>query len=82
MSQPARVAAFGLIWFWVATAPYAVLADRLFMRYSYFGHAGLAVALGGLTASAGPAWAGIRHALRRSATAGGAASGRPPGAYW
>lgn len=51
VSQPARVVAFGLAWFFAATAPFTVLADRLFMRYGYFGHAGLAVAAGGLAAA-------------------------------
>jgi hypothetical protein len=70
VSRPARVVAFGLVWFLAGTAPYAVLGERLFMRYSYVGHAGLAVALGGLTAAAGgPAWASIRNALRRSVSA-------------
>ena len=35
-------------WFLLAAAPYVVLQDRLFMRYSYFAHAGLAVALAAL----------------------------------
>jgi hypothetical protein len=39
-----RPFAFGVVFFGLATGPYAVLADRLFMRYSYFGHAGLALA--------------------------------------
>jgi hypothetical protein len=47
-----RVATFGVAWFLVATAPYAVLAHRLFIRYSYFGHAGLALAVGGATVAA------------------------------
>jgi hypothetical protein len=46
-----RVAAFGVAWFFAATAPYAVLAHRLFIRYSYFGHAGLALAVGGVAAA-------------------------------
>jgi hypothetical protein len=77
VSQPERVVAFGLVWFLAGTAPFAVLADRLFMRYCYLGHAGLAVALGGLMAAvAGPAATGVRNALRiprREA---------PPRAYW
>ena len=48
----ARVVAFGLTWFFAGTAPFVVLADRLFIRYTYFGHAGLAVAIGGLAAVA------------------------------
>jgi hypothetical protein len=60
----ARVAAFGLAWFFAGTAPFVVLADRLFIRYSYFGHAGLAVAVGGI-ASAVTQW--IRLARSRKA---------------
>ena len=45
-----RLAAFGLGWFLVAAAPYVILQDRLFMRYSYFPHAGLAVALAAVAA--------------------------------
>ena len=48
----ARVVAFGLTWFFAGTAPFVVLADRLFIRYTYFGHAGLSVAIGGLAAVA------------------------------
>jgi hypothetical protein len=46
-----RVAALGFGWFLVAAAPYVVLQDRLFARYSYFPHAGLAVGLAGLVAA-------------------------------
>lgn len=38
-----RVMAFGFAWFLAATAPFVIFADRLFMRYGYFGHAGLAL---------------------------------------
>jgi hypothetical protein len=65
----ARVAAFGLAWFFAGTAPFVVLADRLFIRYSYFGHAGLAIAAGGL-ASAAAQW--IRSARSRTADERGA----------
>jgi hypothetical protein len=57
----ARAAAFGLAWFFAGTAPFVVLADRLFIRYSYFGHAGLAIAFGGL-ASAAAQWIGAGRA--------------------
>ncbi len=40
-----RLAVFGLGWYLLAAAPFVILDDRLFMRYSYFPHAGLAVAL-------------------------------------
>jgi hypothetical protein len=56
-----RAAAFGLAWFFAGTAPFVVLADRLFVRYSYFGHAGLAIAVGGL-ASAAAQWIRVRRA--------------------
>ena len=48
----ARVVAFGLTWFFAGTAPFVVLAGRLFIRYTYFGHAGLSVAIGGLASVA------------------------------
>ncbi len=51
VSSAARAALFGLAWFFAATAPFVVLADRLFMRYSYAGHAGLAIAAGGAAAA-------------------------------
>ena len=53
-----RLAVFGYGWFLVASAPYVVLRDRLFMRYSYFPHAGLAVASSAL------AWA-LEERFRR-----------------
>jgi hypothetical protein len=43
-----RLVAFGWGWFLLAAAPYVILEDRLFMRYAYFPHAGLAVALAAL----------------------------------
>ena len=46
-----RMAAFGFAWFLIITAPYAIFADRLFMRYGYLGHAGLALCVGGLVES-------------------------------
>ena len=65
----ARVVAFGLAWFFVGTAPFVVLADRLFMRYSYFGHAGLAIAVGGMASAAVQ---GIRARRPRPAESPGA----------
>jgi len=38
-----RAALFGLAWFAVLTAPFVFFPDRLYMRYSYPGHAGLAL---------------------------------------
>jgi len=55
-----RLTAFGYGWFLAAAAPYVILQDRLFMRYAYFPHAGLAVGLGAL------GWA-LEHRLRRRA---------------
>jgi hypothetical protein len=43
-----RIVAFGFAWFLIATFPVAIFSGRLFMRYSYFGHAGLAVCGGAL----------------------------------
>jgi hypothetical protein len=55
--RPLRLALFGFGWFLAAAAPYVILQDRLFMRYSYFPHAGLAVALSAL------AWALAERSL-------------------
>lgn len=38
-----RPLAFGFSFFLIANAPYVILENRLFMRYGYFGHAGLAL---------------------------------------
>jgi hypothetical protein len=61
----ARIVAFGFAWFVIATLPSAIFAGRLFMRYGYFGYAGLSIA-----ASAACALAG--EALRNRLRAGGA----------
>lgn len=45
---PAAAALFGLGWFAAATAPFVLFENRLYMRYSYFGHAGLAWFAGAL----------------------------------
>jgi hypothetical protein len=70
----ARVTALGLFWFFAGTAPFVVLADRLFMRYSYFGHAGLALAVGGLAA-------GLARRYRPGRPPQGASSA-PPGSRY
>jgi hypothetical protein len=44
--RPGTVA-FGLWWFVLGMSPFVIFADRLFMRYAYFGHAGLAIAVAG-----------------------------------
>lgn len=54
------LALLGFGWFLAAAAPYAILQDRLFMRYSYFPHAGLAVALPAL------AWALVERIKARA----------------
>lgn len=41
----ARAMALGAAWFLAGTAPFVVLDDRLFLRYSVFGNAGLALLL-------------------------------------
>jgi hypothetical protein len=51
VGQSGRAAAFGLAWFLAGTSPFAVLADRLFIRYTYFGHAGLAIAAGAVASA-------------------------------
>jgi len=40
-----RVVVFGFAFFLLSMAPYAILQERLFLRYSYVGHVGLAIAL-------------------------------------
>lgn len=44
-AESVRLVTFGFLFFVIATAPYVILESRLFMRYSYFGHAGLALCL-------------------------------------
>jgi hypothetical protein len=51
----------GLAFFVITTSPYAILESRLFMRYGYVGHAGLAVCAGGLI------WMIVTLLLRRRA---------------
>lgn len=45
-----RLFAFGSAFFLLAVLPYSFFDDRLFMRYGYFSHAGLAVATSALVA--------------------------------
>jgi hypothetical protein len=40
--------AFGFAFFLIALSPYVILESRLFMRYGYAGHAGLAISAGAL----------------------------------
>jgi hypothetical protein len=44
----ARTGLFGFAFFLIAAAPYVIFEDRLFMRYSYFAHAGLSLAAGAI----------------------------------
>ena len=44
--QSIRLIVFGLMFFFCAIAPYVILQDRLFMRYAYLAHCGLAIAEG------------------------------------
>lgn len=51
LGTDARVAVFGMVLFVLATSPYLLFPDRLYMRYSYAGHAGVA-----LTVAMGIKW--------------------------
>jgi hypothetical protein len=42
-ASSARVLILGFMFFLAGVAPYLILESRLFMRYGYFGHAGLAI---------------------------------------
>jgi hypothetical protein len=43
-----KLLALGVALFLLAMAPYVAFADRLFLRYGYFGHIGLAVGVAAL----------------------------------
>jgi hypothetical protein len=45
-SETLRIVMFGFAWFLITTLPFAIFQGRLFMRYSYLGHAGLALCAG------------------------------------
>jgi len=49
--EGARGLAFGAAWFVAASAPFVVLEDRLFLRYSVLGNAGLALVLVSMAAA-------------------------------
>jgi hypothetical protein len=51
-TQDLRLVVFGFGWFLIATLPFAIFEDRLFMRYGYMGNAGLALCVGALIRSA------------------------------
>ncbi|HEX6739379.1 MAG TPA: hypothetical protein VF310_13965 [Vicinamibacteria bacterium] len=44
-AAPLRAAAFGFAWFLLGAAPFLFFEDRLFTRYGYFAHAGLALSV-------------------------------------
>jgi len=76
LASRARLVAFGFAWFVIATLPAALFEGRLFMRYGYFGYAGLSIAaasVGGLVDEATRNW-------RRGPGASAAAEGRSAGA--
>lgn len=57
-------ALFGVLWFGITSAPFVLFSDRLFMRYSYFGHAGVAITCASLfTALAQHLW-GLRQFIQ------------------
>jgi hypothetical protein len=53
---------FGFAWFVIATLPAAIFEGRLFMRYGYFGYAGLSIAAAGAGALIGGAIREWRYA--------------------
>jgi hypothetical protein len=65
--DPVRALALGFAWFLAGTAPFVVFADRLFLRYAYFGSAGLALTVLAVPAAAAEWWR-VRQG-RRAATA-------------
>ena len=69
--DPVRAMALGLVWFLAGTAPFVVFADRLFLRYAYFGSAGLSLLVLAIPPAAAEWWR-LRQA--RTATAAGATS--------
>lgn len=65
-----RVMAFGFAWFVIATLPAAVFQGRLFMRYGYFGYAGLSISVCAACAWVGDllrSWRGARAAPQTAA---------------
>lgn len=56
--QMALHVSFGIAFFFLATAPFVLFEERLFARYGYFGHAGIALSIGSLAA-------GIAYGLQR-----------------
>lgn len=58
-----RLAAFGLALYMIAMAPYAIVGERILVRYSYAGHVGVALAVAALLAAAATS---VAARLRRS----------------
>jgi len=71
-----RIVAFGFAWFVIATLPAAIFEGRVFMRYGYFGYAGLSIAACAASAVVGEA---IRN-RRRATGAREGAEGQSAGA--
>lgn len=51
-TQDLRLIAFGFAWFLITTLPFTIFQGRMFMRYSYLGHAGLALCAGAMVRGA------------------------------
>lgn len=51
-TQDLRLIAFGFAWFLITTLPFVIFQGRMFMRYSYLGHAGLALCAGAMVRGA------------------------------
>lgn len=73
--EPAAALLFGLGWFAVATAPFAAFENRLYMRYSYFGHAGLALCAAALAQGL---WRLVRRPTTERPAEAATAPGRAP----
>jgi hypothetical protein len=67
-ADPVRALALGFVWFVAGTAPFVVFANRLFLRYAYFGSAGLSLLVLALPA-AGAEVLRLRSARREGAPA-------------
>ncbi|HTB59685.1 MAG TPA: glycosyltransferase family 39 protein [Polyangia bacterium] len=75
LASRARLVAFGFAWFVIATLPAAIFEGRLFMRYGYFGYAGLSIAAAAAGALVGEATRDWRRRPGARAAAEGQSSG-------
>jgi hypothetical protein len=75
LASRARPGAFGFAWFVIATLPAAIFEGRLFMRYGYFGYAGLSIAAAAAGALVGEATRNWRRGLSSRAAAEGQSAG-------